>query len=72
MTAITVTADDLDNWIKYQLRSERVHWYRADACEHSAGHDNATCVLTPDHPGPHMGNGFDTWGPKGPFRWEER
>lgn len=28
------------------------------------------CLLPPEHDGPHYGNGFDAWGPKGPTWWK--
>lgn len=68
----TVTADDLSDWWKYNRRSQAVHWHKVPACRKGAGHDYATCILTPGHPGPHYGNGHDEWGPKGPFQWPNK
>jgi hypothetical protein len=56
---------------RYRTRARDVYWLPSDvaACRASGPH-HARCVLEPDHPGDHYGNGFDKWGPTAARRWE--
>lgn len=70
MSSKTVTAADLDAPGSYERRSRHVYWYGMLSCGAKAGHDKASCLLTPDHPPPHrelLGHLFppvDEQGPK--------
>lgn len=55
----------------YEARARAVYWKprKVEACLERGGPDKAQCLLSPKHDGPHYGNGFDEWGPKGPVEW---
>lgn len=56
----------------YRKRAKDAYWRPAtvESCDARGPRDGATCLLDPDHRGgQHFGNGFDQWGPKGPYAW---
>lgn len=57
--------------IDYDERARSVYWRHAPAC-HARGRRHADCLLEAGHDGPHLGNGYDDWGPLGPFIWSSR
>lgn len=53
----------------YRTRAQAVYWDRdTEACR-AKGRGKAECLLTPGHFGPHLGNGFDDYGPTNPIEW---
>lgn len=54
----------------YDNRARAVYWNKATPACRGTGPSKATCLLPPEHDGPHYGNGFDEWGPKGRIWWE--
>lgn len=56
----------------YRERARAVYWNRDFPACRARGFGNAECLLNPEHPGPHFGNGFDNYGPTGAKTWESR
>ena len=54
----------------YKNRAREVYWNKSTPACRAKGPSKATCLLPPEHDGPHYGNGFDEWGPKGRTWWK--
>jgi hypothetical protein len=54
----------------YHKRARAVYWNKETPACRAKGPHKAECLLEPDHGGEwHYGNGFDTYGAKGPTHW---
>lgn len=52
----------------YDQRAQDVYWRKAKACR-ARGRRSAECLLEPGHDGPHVGSGFDDFGPIPGITW---
>jgi hypothetical protein len=67
---MSVSRESLADWHAYRSRAEQVYWHKDFAACRAKGPHKAECLLDPGHEGPHYGNGFDTYGPRGATSWD--